>query len=138
MFPIKSPQKPTVIFDKPTGSIHSVDDVLRTLLIALRINFLRIRSDGIIHPRYIVLRECIPGLLPQMDERAISVMMSILTGCGKQVKVGNRWVDRGEFEFDTWVGGSGLRDYNSQESPAITSDWLTQFTTLGKPINVMR
>lgn len=137
MFSVKAPSAPTVYFSKPNGPVYTLEEVVEVLLIALHLNFKGCRPDGVILDKNRLLRERIPQLLPSMDEKAIAVMMSILTGCGTQVKVRNRWVDRGEFEFDTWVGALGYRDMNIRESGGITDEWLKEFTNHGKPLNVM-
>lgn len=137
MFSVKAPSAPTVYFSKPNGPVYTLEEVVEVLLIAIHLNFKGNRPDGVILDKTRLLRERIPQLLPSMDEKAIAVMMSILAGCGTQVKVRNRWVDRGEFEFDTWVGALGYRDINIRESVAITDEWLKEFTNHGKPLNVM-
>lgn len=137
MLNVKAPSAPTVYFSKPNGPVYTLEEVVEVLLIALHLNFKGYRPDGVILDKNRVLRERIPQLLPSMDEKAIAVTMSILTGCGTQVKVRNRWVDRGEFEFDTWAGALGYRDINIRESAGITDEWLKEFTNHGKPLNVM-
>lgn len=136
MFTMRSPHQPTVYFDKPKGPVYELGEVIPVILLGLHIRYLEDKSlKTLDRPK--ILSEIINRLLPSMDDGSLKVMMSVLTGCGKQIKLRGAWVDRGEFEFDTWVAEMGYRDLNHLECKGITEDWLRDFVNHGKPLNVM-
>lgn len=138
MFRMRKPlQTPPVYFSKPNGPVYSLPETIEVILLALHVNRLGFRPDQRTLTKIEILKERIPLLLPSMDEMAIAAMMSVLTGCGKQVKVRGRYVDRGIFEFDSWVGAFDQRSNNLDECHSITDDWLSEFINHGQPLNVL-